>query len=74
MNWTFYPATYFTPTSYDAEIFLCKLWRQTSFFQFEVLINVLLSSFLLHFNTYVMVIRNNYAYSFSAGPSLDISI
>ena len=41
---------------YNAELFLkFKPWRPKGFFQFEIIINVLVSSFRL--NTYVMVLR-----------------
>ena len=38
---------YFNP--YDAEIFVHKLWRLKGFFQFDVVINVLVSSFTFEY-------------------------
>ena len=60
---------------YSAEIFLCKPWRPKGFFQFEIIINVLVSSFCF---IYIPMLRV-YGYYYCLillvqGPSLDVKI
>ena len=45
------------PNPYNAEIFVYKPWRSKGFFQFEIIINVLVSFFLLYLNTHAMGLR-----------------
>ena len=45
LNWDDYVACFYIFKPYNAELILYKLWRPKRFNQFEIIINVLVSSF-----------------------------